>query len=79
MTTLEIILSACLCGLTVAWYGETRLRREAVAGWNSCIEKLFARSQQNYELRARMIALAMRNEDLENQISAIQSIRYERN
>lgn len=79
MSTLEIILSACLCGLSVAWYGEQLLRREAAAGWDSCIEKLFARSQQNYELRAKMIALAMRNEDLENQVSAIQSRRYERN
>lgn len=79
MSTLEIILSACLVGLTVAWYGETLLRREASAGWNSCIEKLLRRSQDNYELRAKMIALAMRNEDLENQISAMQSRRYERN
>lgn len=79
MTTLEIILSTCLFGLTVAWYGETLLRREAAAGWNSCIEKLLRRAQDNQELRAKMIALAMRNEDLENQISAMQSRRYERN
>ena len=75
MSTLEIILF----GLTVACYGETLLRREAYQGWNSCIEKLLARSQQNYELRAKMIAFAMRNEDLENQISAMASRRYEGN
>lgn len=86
MTTLEIILSACLLGLSVACYGETLLRREAVAGWNSCIGRLLYRShqnseleQQNHTLRVRVIELAMRNEDLENQVSAMTSRRYERN
>lgn len=79
MTTLEIILSACLLGLSVAWYGETRLRREAVTGWTRCLHERTALARQNYELRSRLVAMAMRNEDLENQVSAMTSRRYERN
>lgn len=79
MTTLEIILSACFFGLMVVWWGERTLRREAIDGWDGCIEKLLRRSRENSELRAKMVAFAMRNEDLENQISAIQSRRYEGN
>ena len=79
MTTLEIIL-AVWCGiLMITAHYDQKLRREASDGWSGCIEKLLRRSQENQELRAKMVAIAMRNEDLENQISAITSRRYEGN
>lgn len=79
MTLLESILFVLLLGLSFDFIWALRLKREATNGWARCIRERTALADQNYQLRARMIALAMRNEDLENQISAIQSRRYERN
>ena len=78
-TILEIILSACFFGLMGVWWVERTLKQEAIDGWARCLRERTELAHNNYELRANLIALAMRNEDLENQISAMTSRRYERN
>ncbi len=79
MTTLESILLVLLLASILDVIRAHRLKREAIAGWARCIHERTANAQNNYDLRARLIALAMRNEDLENKVSAITSRRYEGN
>ena len=79
MSTLESILIVLLLAAILDLLRAHRLKREAARGWARCIHERTANAGNNYELRAKLIALAMRNEDLENQISAIQSRRYEGN
>ena len=79
MSTAEMILLCNSLWFCFLYWGERRLRRDAAKGWERCLRERTELAQNNYELRAKMVALAMRNEDLENQISAMQSRRYERN
>lgn len=79
MSTLEIILLALLLAAFLDLLRAHRLRRNAETQLSRCLSERASVAQNNYELRAKIVAFAMRNEDLENQISAIQSRRYERN